>query len=121
MGASGRSLPVASWTCACNGSCAPTAIVDDEGLTTTAATPSPVLGSVSVELLHDNVIIAAAPSINHRPGRAGRFAFARSRLIGPPVTPHTLGGFGACAIRRPVVHPGCIPNKRLRRKLWRRK
>ena len=71
IGASGRIFPVASWTCACSGSCAPTAIVDDGGLTTTAATPSPVPGSVSVELLQDSVTMVAAPSINHRPRRAG--------------------------------------------------
>jgi hypothetical protein len=62
--ASGRSLPVASCTCAWSGSCAPTAIVDEVGVTTTAATLSVDPGSVSVELLHDRVTSAAAPTSN---------------------------------------------------------
>jgi len=67
--ASGSNLPVASCTCAWSGSCAPTAMVEDGGVTTTAATFSLEPGSVSVELLHDSVMSAAAPSITQRPRR----------------------------------------------------
>jgi hypothetical protein len=68
--ASGRSFPAASCTAACSGSCAPTAIVDDGGVTITAATRPPAPGSVlSVELLHDNVSSAAPPTITQRARR----------------------------------------------------
>src|SRR5512143_338343 len=70
MDTPGIVLPVASCTCACRGSCAPTMIVDAGGVTMTAATVSPPApGWTSVELLHDSVSAAAAPTITQRTQR----------------------------------------------------